>query len=206
LTNEIIYTNLAAKPKPPTPAPTPEAPEQASAPQVKRISWGIQGRLHMPATAERSHPRKDDSSAPRVRPSCSSSSAMRSAEARSYSEGPSRIEMGRVERYSRLERLPEQRLLSEKLERQAARPVLEHLTILYSPKAQQYWIADVELSEVFLPQAFATLKHCHEAAAELERTFAIAQVLEMRSPETMESVGELVREHWLRERVTVALG
>jgi hypothetical protein len=117
-----------------------------------------------------------------------------------------RVRMGYVNRSSRLERLPEQRSLAEKLERQAARPTLEHLTILHSPKAQQYWIADAESGAVFLPQAFATLKHCHEAAAELERTFDMAQVLEMRSPETMESVSELVREHWLRERVAVALG
>jgi hypothetical protein len=111
-----------------------------------------------------------------------------------------------VDHGSRLERLPEQRLLAEKLERQAARPALEHLTILHSPKAQGYWIADAETGEVFLSQAFATLKHCYEAAAELERIFHMAEVLKSRPAETMESVGELAREHWLRERVAVALG
>jgi hypothetical protein len=110
-----------------------------------------------------------------------------------------------VDRGSRLERLPEQRSLWERLDRQAAQPALEHLTILHSQSTQMYWIAAAETGEIFLRQPFRTLKHCHEAAADLERTFAIAQMLEMRSPETMESVGALVQEHWLRERVAVAL-
>jgi hypothetical protein len=114
--------------------------------------------------------------------------------------------MGYVDRGSRLERIPGQRLLCEKLERQAARSALEHLTILHSQSAEKYWIAVAETGEVFLPQAFATLQHCHEAAAEVERRFAMAQVLEMRMPETLESLSELVREHWLRERVAVVLG
>jgi hypothetical protein len=197
LSHEIIYTNFAARPKPE--AAIVKAPVAAPAPPAKRISWGIAGRLQMPATADHLEQTSD-------RPNRSSSRAVRSAEARSYSEVPSRIEMGRVERYSKLERLPGQRLLSEKLDRQAERPELEHLTILHSPKAQQHWIADAETGDIFLPQAFATLKYSHAAAVELERTFAIAQVLEMRSPQTLESVGELVQECWLRERIAVALG
>jgi hypothetical protein len=109
-----------------------------------------------------------------------------------------------VDRVSRLERIPGQRLLCEKLERQTARPALEHLSILHSPKAQQYLIADAETGEVFLPQAFATLKHCHEAAAELERTFAMAQVLEMRSPETLEQIELLVQAYCQREKTEIA--
>jgi hypothetical protein len=155
-------------------------------------------------TTARSQPRKDDSSAPRVRPSRGRARVERSPEAQTP-EAP-KVRLRFVDRGSRLERLPEQRLLYEKLERQTARPALEHLTILHSPKAQGYWITDAETGEVFLRQPFATLKHCYEAAAHLERTFAIAQVLDMRSPETMESVSELVQEHWLRERVAVVLG
>jgi hypothetical protein len=160
----------------------------------------------MPATAERSQPRKDDSFAPRVRPSRGGAKVERSAQSQSVASEAPKVRMGYVDRGSRLERIPGQRLLYEKLERQAAQPALEHLTILHSPKAQGYWIADAETGEVFLREPFATLRHCHEAAAHLERTFAIAQVLEMRSPETMESLSELVREHWMRERVSVALG
>jgi hypothetical protein len=200
LKNEIIYTNLAAKPTLLTPAPIAQTP----ATQVKRITWGIAGRLHMPATAERPQPRKDDSSAPRVRPSRGGARVERSTESQTP-EAP-KVRMRYVDRGSRLERLPEQRLLYEKLGRQAAQSALEHLTILHSQSAEKYWIADAETGEVFLSQAFATLKHCHEAAADLERTFNMAQVLEMRSPETMESVGELVQGHWLREWVAESLG
>ena len=199
MTPQIIYTNPTAKPKLATAAPTPEAPAAAPAPQTKRISWGIAGRLHLPATAERSQPQRDN------RPSRSASREMRSPES-------PKVRMRYVDRGSRLERLPGQRLLAERLDRQTARPALEHLTVLHSQSAEKYWIADAETGEVFLPQAFTTLQHCHEAAAELERTFAMAQVLDMRnlcaklSPETIESVGELVREHWQRERVAVVLG
>lgn len=109
-----------------------------------------------------------------------------------------------VDHGSRLERLPEQRLLYEKLERQAAQPALEHLTILHSPKAQGYWIADAETGEVFLSQAFATLKHCHEAAAELERTFDMPEVLMLRPPETLEQIQLLVQAHCQREKTEIA--
>jgi hypothetical protein len=193
LNPQIIYTNLAAKPKLSTPAPMPEAPAQAPAPQVKRISWGIQGRLHMPATAERPQPRKDDS------PSRGGARVERSTGSRSVTPEAPKVRMRYVDHGSRLERLPEQRSLWERLDRHTARPGLEDLTILY-------WIADAETGKIFIGQAFTTLQHCHEAAVELEHTFAIAQVLDMRSPETMESVNELVREHWLRERVAVVLG
>lgn len=111
-----------------------------------------------------------------------------------------------VDHGSRLERLPEQRLLYEKLGRQAAQSALEHLTILHSQSTEKYWIADAETGEIFLRQPFATLKHCYEAAAHLERIFHMAEVLKSRPAETMESVGELVREHWMRERVAMVLG
>jgi hypothetical protein len=189
LSHEIIYTTARPKPE----APIVKAPAAAQALPAKRITWGIAGRLHMPANAERPQPRRSERSSGRP------------ARVERSPEAP-RVRMGYVNRGSRLERLPEQRLLYEKLERHTARPALEHLTILHSQNAQGYWIADAETGEIFLPQAFATLQHCHEAAAELERRFAMAQVLDMRSPETMESLGELVREHWLRERVAVALG
>jgi hypothetical protein len=200
LHNEIIYTNLAAKPKLSTPASTSEVPAAAAALPAKRITWGIHGKLHMPATAERPLPRRSE------RPSGRPANAERSPEARSVAPETPKVRMGYVDRGSRLERIPGQRLLCEKLERQAARSALEHLTILHSQSAEKYWIAVAETGEVFLPQAFATLQHCHEAAAEVERRFAMAQVLEMRMPETLESLSELVREHWLRERVAVVLG
>jgi hypothetical protein len=194
LTQQIIYTNLAAKPKSPTPAITPEAPTAAPAPTAKRITWGIEGRLHLPATAGRPQQPKHEIN---DRPSRSSSREMRSPEA-------PKVWMRYVDRGSRLERLPEQRLLSERLERQAARPALEHLTILHSQSAQGYWIADAEAGEVFLRQPFATLKHCHEAAAELERTFDMDEVLKLRPSETLEQIELLVQAHCQREKTEIA--
>jgi hypothetical protein len=136
----------------------------------------------MPATAERPQPGRDDSSAPRVRPSLGRARVELSHESRSVEPEAPKVRMRYVDHGSRLERLPEQRSLWERLDRHTARPGLEDLTILYSQNTQQYWIADAETGEVFLPQAFTTLKYCHEAVAHLERTFAIAQVLDMRSP------------------------
>ena len=207
MSNEIIFVNLTAKPTRPTLAPTPKAPAEAPARQVKRIriGWGAEGHKGVAArSVELANAPANDREQPRpelvkVRRTVS--------ESRSFSEAPSRIEMGRVERYSKLEQIRGQRLLSEKLDQGLEkRPALDHLTILHSQSARQYWIADAETGEIFLRQSFATLKHCHEAAAELERTFDMAEVLTQRPPETMERMGELVHEHWLRERVAVALG
>ncbi len=113
--------------------------------------------------------------------------------------------MGRVERSSKLERIRGQRLLYEALAERIEQSALEHLTILHSQSAQKYCIADADTGEIFLRQPFATLKHCHEAPTELERTFEMAEVLMFRPSETMERIGELVQSHWLRERVAVAL-
>jgi hypothetical protein len=100
--------------------------------------------------------------------------------------------------------LPEQRSLFEKLNRQTSRPVLEHLTILHSQSAKRYWIADADTSEVFLPQAFTTLEYCHEAAAVLERTFDMLEVLTRRPSETLEQIELLVQAHCQREKTAIA--
>ncbi len=168
-----------------------------------RIGWGAEGRQGVAAqSAEQANASADDREQPqrglvKVRRTVSS-------ESRSFPEAPPRIEMGRVERYSKLEQIRGQRLLSEKLDQGLdKRPALEHLTILHSQSAQKYWIADAETGEIFLRQSFATLQHCHAAAAELEQTFHMAEVLMLRPSDTMERMGELVQQQWLRERVAV---
>jgi hypothetical protein len=208
LSNEIIYTNLAAKPKQIT-APMPEAPAAAPDPLVKRIrlGWGEEGckrvaaRSEAIANADGQQPRQGSGE----RPSSRLVRARRS-ESQSFSEALPSIEMGRVERYSKLEQIRGKRLLSEELDQRFKQPPLEYLSILYGQSAEQYRIADAESGEVFLPQAFETLQHCHEAAAELERTFDIPEVLMLRPSETLERMGELAREHWMRERVAGMLG
>ena len=49
------------------------------------------------------------------------------------------------------------------------------------------------------------LEHCYEAAIELEKTFDMAQVIELRLPETMESINEILKVHGFREQVAGAL-
>ena len=211
MTNEIIYTNLSTKPTRRTAVPTPEAPAEAPDPQVKRIriGWGAEGRKGVAArSAEQANASADDGEqSPHEfgdRTSTRLIKARRSHHAElSRSEAPPRIEMGRVERYSKLEQIRGQRLLSETLAQRAEQSALEHLNILNSQSAQQYWIADAETGEIFLRQSFATLQHCHEAAAELEWTFDMAEVLTQRPPETMDHIEAIVLAAAWRERVAL---
>ena len=207
MTNEIIFVNPTAKPTRPTPTPTPKAPAEAPFPQVKRIriGWGAEGHKGVAArSAVLANASADDREQPqrglvKVRRTVSS-------ESRSFSEAQPSIEMGRVERYSKLEQIRGQRLLSEKLDQGLdKRPALDHLTILHSQSALQYWIADAETGQIFLRQSFATLKYCHAAAAELEQIFNMAEVLMLRPSDTIERMSELLQQHWLRERVAVVL-
>jgi hypothetical protein len=206
LSNEVIYTNLVAKPKSSNPTSIPEAPAEVPVPQVKRIQigWGPEGQQSVAARnsaiAERELQPKlglgDRASNRFVR-------VKRSVlpESQSIPLGTPRMQMGYVDRGSKLERIRGQRSLSERLEQHTERSILEHLTILHSEKFQGYWIANAATGNVFVRQAFATLKHCYEAAADLERMFNMAQVLVLRPPETLERMEDLVREHWLREKV-----
>jgi hypothetical protein len=211
LNPQIIYTNLAAKPLLPAPAPIVKATAATQTPLVKRICPGLgeERRRGVAARSEALANAAADGQQPRQglgeRPSSRLVRARRS-ESQSFSEAPPSIEMGRVERSSKLERIRGQRLLCEELDQRSdKRPALEHLSILHSQSAEQYWIADAESGEVFLPLAFTTLKHCHEAAAELERTFDIAEVLTQRPPETLERMEAIVLAAVWRERVELAI-
>jgi uncharacterized protein YgbK (DUF1537 family) len=48
---------------------------------------------------------------------------------------------------------------------------------------------------------FETIKHCAEAATELEHQFDMSRCLNSPSGETQESIEAIVREHWWRETV-----
>jgi hypothetical protein len=82
---------------------------------------------------------------------------------------------------------------------------LEHLTVSQSASGQ-YWISVEGTGKPFIRQPFATPEFCYEAALELEETFAILQVIELRSPETIERIDEMVGVHLERERVLLAWG
>jgi hypothetical protein len=173
-----------------------------------RIGWGEEGRNGVAARNE-AIATADDREQPRRGLGESASERLaraRRSESRTFSDASPSIEMGRVERSSKLERIRGKRLLSEELDQRFKQPPLEYLSILHSQSAKKCWIADANTGEVFLNQAFATPQHSHEAAAELERTFDMSEVLKLRPPETLERMGELAREHWLREQVAGMLG
>ena len=58
----------------------------------------------------------------------------------------------------------------------------------------------------FVREPFASAEFCWECAVELEENFEILQVIELRPPETMERIGEMVRAGLERERVSRAWG
>jgi hypothetical protein len=89
--------------------------------------------------------------------------------------------------------------------RQQPLRALEHLAIARRPD-QRYQLIIRGTRQVIVCHAFETVEYCAEAAAELERTFALAGLLRQRPPETMERLDELVQEHWLREKVAMVLG
>jgi hypothetical protein len=113
---------------------------------------------------------------------------------------------GQVDRYSKLERVRQPKPLWEELtERSSNSRMLEYLAVL-KVGDREYAIAERATGENFVNQVFETREHCHEAAAELEQTFDMAQVLELRLTETLDRVEELVEWHWLREWVALGLG
>ena len=77
---------------------------------------------------------------------------------------------------------------------------LEYLTVSHS-SSDQYWITVEGTRKPFIRQPFATAEYCFEAALELEETFDILQVIELRPGETMERIEEMVGVYLDRERV-----
>ena len=82
---------------------------------------------------------------------------------------------------------------------------LEYLTVSHN-STEQYWITVEGTGKPFIRQSFATAEFCFEAALELEKTFEIEQVIELRSTETMERIDEMVGVYLDRERVARIFG
>lgn len=80
---------------------------------------------------------------------------------------------------------------------------LEYLAVSLDSSGQ-YWIAVEGTGKPFIRQQFATPEFCYEAALELEDTFDILQVIEVRPPETIERIEEMVEFYLDRERVLLA--
>ncbi|NJM76238.1 MAG: hypothetical protein HC852_11175 [Acaryochloridaceae cyanobacterium RU_4_10] len=184
---QIIYTTRKPKPQP-TPAPT-----QATAPAPDRISlgWGHSGRLHL----NRSKAPESDRTQPRREIGEMS---------RSIPLGTPRTRVERVDRYSRLERIRRPKPLWEELaERSHGSRALEYLAI--HEDGGEYAIAQRTTGEILVGQTFETQQFCADAAVELEQVFDMAIVLELRPPETVALIEDLVEWHYLREWVALGL-
>jgi hypothetical protein len=166
--------------------------QKALAPDRITIGWGQHGHLHL----NRSKAPESD----RQQKQREIGEVLKST--------PVETPRGRVEqvdRYSRLERIRRPKPLWEDLaERSSNSRMLEYLAVS-KVGDREYAIAERETGEIFVDQAFETRQHCYEAAAELERVFEIAIVLELRLTETMDRIDELAEWHWLREWVALGL-
>ncbi|KAI9129296.1 hypothetical protein [Acaryochloris sp. CCMEE 5410] len=77
---------------------------------------------------------------------------------------------------------------------------LEYLTVSQSGTGQ-YWITVEGTGKPFIRIPFETPEYCFECALDLEDTFEILQVIELRPPETIERIEEMVGVYLDRERV-----
>jgi hypothetical protein len=158
VTPEILYTQRNPKPQPTS------APAKTPAPASDRVTlgWGQQGRLHL----NRSKALENDRHQPQV-----------SEIGRPVPLETPRIKVEQVDRYSRLERVRRPKPLWEALaEQKRDFRALEYLAVLKVGDCE-YVIAEQETGEIFVSQTFETQQHCHNAAAELEQTFDMGQVL-----------------------------
>ncbi|MGR3277854.1 hypothetical protein ACSYAD_22405 [Acaryochloris marina NIES-2412] len=80
---------------------------------------------------------------------------------------------------------------------------LESLTVSLDSSGQ-YWIAVKGTGKPFISKPFVQPEFCCEAALELEEMFDMFQVIELRPPDTMERIEEMVEFYLERERVLLA--
>ncbi|BDM83648.1 hypothetical protein AM10699_65090 (plasmid) [Acaryochloris marina MBIC10699] len=64
-----------------------------------------------------------------------------------------------------------------------------------------YWITVAGTGTPFVRESFASPEFCWECAVEIEENFEIVQVNELRPPETMERIEEMIGVWLERERV-----
>ncbi|KAI9129060.1 hypothetical protein [Acaryochloris sp. CCMEE 5410] len=82
---------------------------------------------------------------------------------------------------------------------------LEYLAVARN-EVEQFWITVAGTGKPFVRESFATVEFCWEVALEIEGTFEIGEVIEMRPPKTMERIGEMVAVGLERERVARVWG
>jgi hypothetical protein len=200
LNSQILYTSRKPKPQP-TPAP---AKALAPAPDRITIDWGQHGRLHLPRSKAPESDRQQQ--AHREESKGTRDRSVMSAESWPVPVETPRGRAGQIDRYSKLEGIGRQKPLWEELaEQKSGLRALEYLAVL-KVGDREYVITERKTGEIFVDQTFETRQHCYDAAVDMERTFDMAQVLELKLPETMERIDELVEWHWLKEWVALGLG
>lgn len=91
------------------------------------------------------------------------------------------------------------------VEQARTRGDLEYLAVAKNGFGQ-YWITVKGTGKLFVRDVFASAEFCLECAVEIEDTFDIWQVIELRLPETMERIEEMVVAGLERERVSRVWG
>ncbi|BDM83652.1 hypothetical protein AM10699_65130 (plasmid) [Acaryochloris marina MBIC10699] len=91
------------------------------------------------------------------------------------------------------------------VEQTRARGELEYLAVAKNGSGQ-YWMTVAGTGKPFVRNTFATPEFCWECAVEIEENFEIGEVIELRPPETMERIGEMIGVWLERERVARVWG
>ncbi|ABW33070.1 hypothetical protein [Acaryochloris marina] len=91
------------------------------------------------------------------------------------------------------------------VEQTRTRGELEYLAVSKN-ESEECLITVAGTGKPFVRNTFATPEFCWECAVEIEENFEIGEVIELRPPETMERIGEMVGVWLERERVSRVWG
>ncbi|BDM82984.1 hypothetical protein AM10699_58450 (plasmid) [Acaryochloris marina MBIC10699] len=91
------------------------------------------------------------------------------------------------------------------VEQTRTRGELEYLAVAKNGSGR-FWITVAGTGKPFVRESFATPGFCWECAVEIEESFEILQVIELRPGETMERIGEMIGVWLERERVSRVWG
>ena len=83
---------------------------------------------------------------------------------------------------------------------------LRYLTVRQQRGSRYFQICLTRSKKPFCAATFESLRYCTEAAAELERTFAMESLIDLPLGETMEQVEAIVQSYVWREQVDLQLG
>ncbi|KAI9129523.1 hypothetical protein [Acaryochloris sp. CCMEE 5410] len=198
MTSPIISLNPKPIPQttPGQPKPAPSTPKLLSKTTFpKRAPEGTRSAEQEPRHRElggirRSVRRTPRSAKPEYTPKTKSSEAAQASQPRTP-----RISAELERRFRNLE-LGQKNLV----EQVSKRGELEYLAVAKNGSGQ-YWITVAGTGKPFVRESFATPEFCWECAVEIEENFEIGEVIELRPPETMERIGEMVGVWLERERV-----